>query len=169
MVDSVAARPAAKTPTRPYGVTPLTIEDGLDIAMWRTPGPWAVQDALEPPRDDEGYWAVRDAHGDLIGYCCFGEAARPSGLRAEPGKLDVALGLAPMLTGRHLSRDFATTVVDRAKQIAEGRTVRCAVASWNTAGRRTTESAGFTLRGVHEVQGGASVVSYFVYEISKAL
>lgn len=153
------------TPVAPYHVDELSIEDGLDIAMWRTPGPWAVQDSLEAPRPDEGYWAVRDSANALIGYCCFGEAARPLGLEASGKRLDVALGLAPQYTGRHLSRDFAQAVIDRSRSIAEGRTVRCAVAQWNSVGRHTAESVGFKVSGVHEVRGGANVSSYYVYEL----
>lgn len=152
-------------PVAPYHVGELSIEDGLDIAMWRTPGPWAVQDSLEAPRPDEGYWAVRDSEGHLIGFCCFGEAARPLGLDADPSKLDCALGLAPQFTGRHLSRDFAQTVIDRAQSIADGRTVRTAVAGWNAVGRHTAESVGFKVTGVHEVRGGANVTSYYVYQL----
>ena len=109
--------PAA--PPTPYRVDELTIEDGLDIAMWSPPGPWAVQDSLQAPRADEGYWAVRAADKTLIGYCCFGEAARPLGLPASGALLDVALGLAPQLTGQRLSRDFAAAVVGHARQVAE--------------------------------------------------
>lgn len=153
------------TPAAPYRVGELSIEDGLDIAMWRTPGPWAVQDSLEAPRPDEGYWAVRDAKNSLIGYCCFGEAARPLGLAANGAKLDVALGLAPQHAGRHLSRDFAQTVVNRARDIAEGREIRCAVAEWNAVGRHTAESVGFKVKEIREVTGGADVMNYFVYQL----
>lgn len=152
-------------PPTPYRVDELTIEDGLDIAMWSPPGPWAVQDSLQAPRVDEGYWAVRAADDALIGYCCFGEAARPLGLRASGAVLDVALGLAPQLTGQRLSRDFAATVIGHARRVAESRRLRCAVASWNGAGRRTTESAGFAVTGAHEIAGGSSVTTYFVYEM----
>lgn len=157
--------PTPPAPVAPYHVSELSIEDGLDIATWRTPGPWAVQDSLQAPREDEGYWAVRDVNDRLIGYCCFGEAARPLGLPAAPGKLDVALGLSPTLTGRHLSRDFAATVVERARKVAEGRPLRCAVASWNAVGRHTAEAVGFKVSGVHEVKGGSDLMSFFVYEM----
>lgn len=159
----IAAVP--KLPVPPYRVTELSIDDGLDIAMWRTPGPWTVQDSLAAPRPDEGYWAVRDAADTLIGFCCFGEAARPPGLAASAGKLDVALGLAPQYAGRRLSRDFAQTVIDRAREIAEGRDIRCAVASWNAVGRHTAEAVGFKVTGIHERRGGSDVMSYRVYEL----
>ncbi|HJW63708.1 MAG TPA: GNAT family N-acetyltransferase, partial [Actinomycetes bacterium] len=122
--------------TPPYRVDALSIEDGMDMAMWRYPGPWAVYDSLEAPRPDEGYWAVRDAEGELVGFCCFGEAARVPGLPEEPGRLDVALGLRPDLVGRGLGPRFVRTVVEHAETVAEGRRLRCVVPTWNEAGRR---------------------------------
>ena len=161
----VASSGVQAEPVLPYSVAELSIEDGLDIAMWKTPGPWAVEDSLEPPRADEGYWSVRDAQGALIGFCCFGGAARVPGLADSPTMLDVALGLRPDLTGHGLSRGFAAAVIDHARSIADGRSLRCVVAEGNRAGRRITEAVGFRLTGHHEVKGGAVITSYFVYQM----
>lgn len=160
-----ATWPSAPIPLAPYRVTELSIEDGMAIAMWPAPGPWAVQDALEPPRPDEGYRAVRDARDALIGYCCLGEAARPPGLDASAKLLDVALGLAPQLTGRRLSRDFATTVVQHARSVAEDRRLRCSVASWNAVGKRTAQAVGFHSVGVHQAAADPVTGFYFVFEM----
>ncbi len=149
--------------TPPYRVDALSIEDGMDMAMWRYPGPWAVYDSLEAPRPDEGYWAVRDAEGELVGFCCFGEAARVPGLPEEPGRLDVALGLRPDLVGRGLGPRFVRTVVEHAETVAAGRRLRCVVPTWNEAGRRAAETAGFAVAGSHEIPGGAAVASYLVF------
>jgi RimJ/RimL family protein N-acetyltransferase len=159
-------RPAGAEPTLPFAVGELAIEDGMDLAMWQTPGPWSVNDSLEPPQPDEGYWAVRDADGDLVGYCCFGESARVPGLRADPSMLDVALGLRPDLVGRGLSNDLARTVVQRARAVAAGRRLRSVVAEWNEPGRHAAERAGFRVTGHHEVPGGATVSSYLVYAMA---
>lgn len=161
----MAKSDAQSVPTGPYRVDQMSIEDGGEIAMWRAPGPWAVQDSLEPPRKDEGYWAVRDSHDVLVGYCCFGEKARPVNMPRDANKLDVALGIAPQFTGRHLSKEFAKAVVAHAQNVAEGRPLRTAVASWNDVGRHTTQSAGFKTVGVHETQGGMSTTTYYLYEM----
>lgn len=160
-----STRQLGYAPRSPYAIGKLSIEDGLDIATWQSPGPWAVQDGLQSPRPDEGYWAVRDADRTLIGFCCFGEAARVPGQAGAANILDVALGLRPDLTGRGLSREFAQTVIQRARQLAEGRTLRCAVASSNELGRHTAESVGFKVAGIHNVTGGARVSSYLVYSM----
>jgi ribosomal-protein-alanine N-acetyltransferase len=147
----------------PYRVRQLTIEDGMDIAMWRYPGPWAVYDSLEPPHVDEGYWAVKDATDRLVGFCCFGEPARVPGFAEDPDALDVALGMQPQLVGRGLGQEFARAVVDYAHRVADGRRLRCVVAEWNEPGQHSAEAAGFTPVGRHEVPGGARVSSYLVY------
>ena len=157
--------PRPPAPRTPYRITELSIEDGLDIAMWRAPGPWAVQDSLEPPRPDDGYWAVRDADDRLIGFCCLGEPARAPSLRADPAVLDVALGLAPQLTGRRLSHDFAAAVVAHARAVAGDRGLRCTVASWNTVGRKTAEAVGFRATGIHEAPSGSTVAFYLVFQM----
>ena len=159
---SEATAPRAQA-AAPYIVDSLSIEDGMTMAMWQYPGPWGVADALEAPRPDEGYRAVRDAHGDPIGFCCLGEAARVPGLMGAPNHLDVALGLRPDLVGQGLSREFARTVVDHALEVAEGRWLRCVVAEWNEAGRRAAEHVGFKVSGVHRVPGGGAVGTYMVF------
>ena len=159
---SEATAPRAQV-TSPYNVGSLSIEDGMTMAMWQYPGPWGVADALEAPRADEGYWAVRDAGKDLIGFCCLGGAARVPGLSAAPNHLDVALGMRPDLVGQGLSREFARTVVDHALEVAEGRWLRCVVAEWNDAGRRAADYVGFKVSGVHYVPGGGAVGSYMIF------
>jgi len=139
--------------TPQFAVRPLTIEDGMDIAMWRYPGPWAVYDALESPRPDEGYWAVCDDGDRLVGFCCLGDAARPVGLEADPGALDVAIGVRPELTGLGLGSEVGRTAVGYARQVSDGRRLRCAVRDWNQAGLEAAHHAGFAEVGEHAVEG----------------
>jgi len=143
-----------------HRVRPLAIEDGMAIAAWPNPGPWSVADALEPPRPDEGFWAVDDAEGRLAGYCCFGEPARPPLLDQDPGALDVALGLRPDLRGTGAAGPFALAVVARAHDVADGRRLRCAVARGNPGGRAAAEAAGFRAVGEHALPGSAGHVVY---------
>ena len=144
--------------TVPLQVRPLTIDDGMDISMWRYPGPWAVYDALEEPRADEGYWAVCDADGTLVGFCCLGDYARPAGLESAPDTLDVAIGLKPELTGRGLGVELGRAAVDYARSVADGRRIRCAVRAWNERGLEAARAAGFTAVGEHDTGGQRYVV-----------
>ena len=143
--------------TVPLRVRPLTIEDGMEIAMWRYPGPWMVYDALEAPRPDEGYWSVCDADGRLVGFCCLGDAARPPGLEPAPGALDVAIGMKPELTGRGLGADLGRAAVAYAREVCDGRRLRCAVPDWNDRGLDAARAAGFVEAGEH-VAGGRRYV-----------
>jgi [ribosomal protein S18]-alanine N-acetyltransferase len=149
--------------TTPYAIRPLTIDDGMEIAMWRYPGPWAVYDNLEQPRADQAYWAVDDAKGHLVGFCCFGDAARMPGVEAESGVLDVAIGMRPELVGGGYGDEFARAVVEHARSIAEGRRLRSVVPAWNTPGRRAAERAGFTEVGQLEVGAGPSTMKCIVF------
>ncbi|HYH50710.1 MAG TPA: GNAT family N-acetyltransferase [Acidimicrobiia bacterium] len=137
----------------PLHIRPLTIDDGMDIAMWRYPGPWAVYDSPEAPRPDEGYWAVCDAAGRLIGFCCLGDAARPVGLDACPGTLDVAIGIRPELAGHGWGAELGRAAVAYAAGVSDGRRIRCAVVEWNDRGLDAARAAGFEPAGEHDVAG----------------
>jgi RimJ/RimL family protein N-acetyltransferase len=152
--------------TPPLEVRELSIEDGENLAMWQTPGPWTVADSLEPPAADEGYWAIKDASGELVGYCCFGGAARVPGIQADDTMLDVVFGLRPNLVGRGLSNELARVVTTHAGKVAAGRRLRTILAQWNDAGRRAAEHAGFKVIGAHEVPGGARVNAYLIYSMT---
>ena len=82
----------------PLQVRQLSIEDGLALAMSPTPGAWHIEDGGQMP--DEGYRAVVDAEGSLLGHCCFGEAARVTGAPSHPTVLDVSIGVRPGYAGR---------------------------------------------------------------------
>ena len=69
----------------PFRVRQLTIEDGLALATWSSPGAWHIEDALEAPEPDEGYWAVVDSRDNLLGFCCLGAAARVPDSRRTSG------------------------------------------------------------------------------------
>jgi [ribosomal protein S18]-alanine N-acetyltransferase len=139
--------------TPPLHVRPLTIDHGMDIAMWRYPGPWAVYDSLQTPRPDEGYWAVCDAADRLVGFCCLGDAARPAGLDPTPGVLDVAIGLRPELTGQGWGGELGRAAVAYAARVSDGRRIRCAVRDWNDRALDAARAAGFEPAAEHEVAG----------------
>ncbi|MDX6286648.1 MAG: [ribosomal protein S18]-alanine N-acetyltransferase [Frankiales bacterium] len=121
------------------------------MAMWSPPGPWALHDAVGDPPPDEGYWAVVDQTDALVGYCCLGDAARPAGVPSVPGRLDIAIGLRPDLTGQGLSEELGRVAVDYALSVNAGRGLRTAVAESNLAGLRAAKTAGFVEVGRHEI------------------
>lgn len=135
--------PGKPEPVRPLRVRPLTIEDGLTVASWSSPGAWHIEDALQAPEPDEGYWAVVDARDELLGFCCLGAAARVPGQPADDWVLDVAIGIRPELAGRGWGGDLGRAAVAHARSVALDRRVRTTVPDWNVAGQRTARQAGF--------------------------
>jgi enoyl-CoA hydratase/carnithine racemase/RimJ/RimL family protein N-acetyltransferase len=154
--DTAAERPPAERhgegpevpdPVPPFRVRQLTIEDGLAAAGWSSPGAWRIEDALEAPEPDEGYWAVVDAHDSLIGFCCLGAAARVPGQPADEWVLDVSIGIRPQLAGRGWGGDLGRAAVAYARSVALDRRVRTTVPDWNDLGRHAAEQAGFVRQG----------------------
>src|SRR5919112_1793756 len=138
-------------------VRDLTPADLEDIAGWRYDDRWAVYDSDGPLDPGLGYWAVVDdvPSGDgtaerLVGFGCLGEDARVPGLTEADGVLDVGVGMRPDLVGQGLGPDFATTVLDFARQRGATR-LRAVVQDWNTRSLRLVERLGFVRTGMHPV------------------
>ncbi len=144
--------PTVADPVPPFRVRQLTIEDGLAVAAWSSPGAWHIEDALEAPAADEGYWAVADDRGALVGFCCLGSAARVPGAPQDDWVVDVAIGIRPELAGRGWSGELGRAAVDYAARVAVDRRLRTTVPEWNDAARRAALHAGFarTARRVYE-------------------
>jgi RimJ/RimL family protein N-acetyltransferase len=139
-----AAGPAVADPVAPLHVRQLTVEDGLAMAGWSSPGAWRIEDALEAPEPDEGYWAVVDSTDTLIGFCCLGAAARVPGQPEDQWALDVAIGIRPQLAGRGWGGDLGRAAVAYASSVASDRRLRTTVPDWNEIGRHAARQAGFT-------------------------
>jgi [ribosomal protein S18]-alanine N-acetyltransferase len=141
---TASERPFVPDPVPPFRVRQLTIEDGLAVASWSSPGAWHIEDALEAPEPDEGYWAVADSGDNLLGFCCLGAAARVPGQPENEWVLDVAIGIRPQLAGRGWGGDLGRAAVAYARSVALDRRVRTTVPEWNTAGQHVAGQAGFT-------------------------
>ncbi len=157
---AASSTPAEPEPVLPLRVRPLTIEDGLTVAGWSNPGAWRIEDALEAPEPDEGYWAVVDARGELLGFCCLGAAARVPGQPTDDWVLDVAIGIRPQLAGRGWGGDLGRAAVAHARSVAVDRRVRTTVPDWNVAGQHTAGQAGF----VHSDTRTYQQQTYLVFE-----
>jgi len=131
-------------PVPPFRVRQLTIEDGLDLASWSRPGAWHIEDALEAPEPDEGYWAVVDSTDTLLGFCCVGGAARVPGAPKDDYVVDVAIGIRPQLAGRGWCGELGRAAVEYAASVALDRRLRTTVPEWNEIGRHAAQQAGFT-------------------------
>lgn len=137
-------RPAVADPVPPIRVRQLTIEDGLALASWSSPGAWHIEDALEAPEPDEGYWAVVDSGDVLLGFCCVGGAARVPGAPPDDRVVDVAIGIRPQLAGRGWSTELGRAAVGYAASVALDRRLRTTLPDWNVRGQNAARQAGFT-------------------------
>ena len=140
-------------PVPPFHVRQLTIEDGLALAASPQPGAWQVHDALEPFPPDEGYWAVADSHGELIGFCCLGEPARAPGETGRPAVLDIAIGIRSDLSGHGWGAELGRAAVAYARSVALDRRLRTTVPEWNAIGLHVAEQSGFIRSGSISLSG----------------
>jgi ribosomal-protein-alanine N-acetyltransferase len=143
-----------------YALTPLSADQGAAMARWRYPGPWAVYDSTGPIDPAEGFSAVVDGDGEVVGFACFGVEARVPGFAETPGVLDVGVGMRPDLTGQGRGREFAQAVLDHGPAVTGLARLRAVVQDWNTRSRRLLENLGFVQTGHHDV----AEVRYVVYE-----
>lgn len=147
-------------------VRPLTPDDARRVSEWRYDGPWSVYDPRpgdEPVTAEQGYWAVAGADGGpFVGYYCTGVEARVPGLEAEPGVLDLGVGMAPEWVGQGHGAQFAQAVVDHVRQHHGATRLRATVQSWNTRSLKLTHHLGFTEQRRHTCTQNGKQVEYTV-------
>lgn len=146
--------------------TSMTEADARAVCAWRYPPPYDTYNAggvveqviaeMLDPRSP--YFAARDERGELIGYVCFGTAARVTDI-AEPrlfdpdGAISYGLGLRPDLIGqgKGLGLAFVRAGLDFARQRFAPAAFRLFVLTWNERAIRVYEQAGFRRAGVLHV------------------
>ena len=126
--------------------------DARAIETWRYRGREAVYDTDGATISaDLGYYALDDASGELVGYCCYGEEARVPGLEDEPGVVDVGVGLRPDLLGGGWGASVTARVLHHGRSLYQASRFRVAVLAWNERSIRTVRRAGFEERCRHEM------------------
>jgi [ribosomal protein S18]-alanine N-acetyltransferase len=120
--------------------------DAEAIADWHYPEPfsfynWAADpndlaELLDPTVRDDGYFAVEDEDGSLIGFFHF---KTPHGTRLELG-----LGLHPGRTGQGLGKSFVEAGLDFGRKRFAPREFTLSVASFNRRAIRVYERVGFS-------------------------
>jgi RimJ/RimL family protein N-acetyltransferase len=138
-------------------VRPLTPDDADAIASWKYPGRYATYDEVGVPSAARSIWAVYD-DGELIGSCCYGEAARVPGVEEEEGIVDVGYGMRPDLMGRGLGRDFVGSILEFARDEFSPQRFRLVILDWNRRSRAAARSVGFEQEGTIRNAEGTFVV-----------
>ena len=99
-----------------------------------------VQALLSP---EYAYYAMTDARGDLVGYCCFGPDGRVPGGEYEADALDVGMGMRPDLTGQGRGLTYVNAVLGFARCTFAPTAFRVTVAEFNKRALRMCKRAGF--------------------------
>ncbi len=143
---------------------PLTEEDAAAVTAWRYEDPWSVYDGTEEEliSAEKGYRAIADRDGGFLGFVCTGPDARVAGLAAEPGVLDVGVGLDPSIVGRGRGAAVVGPVLDAIAEGADAASMRAVVQSWNERSLRLCARLGFREAGRHVANAATGDVEYVV-------
>lgn len=127
---------------------PLSASDRRAIATWRYAGREGVYDPGDDVHPDLGFEALVDDDGDLVGYVCVGPEARVPGASAEPGVVDVGVGVRPDLVGGGWGAAVTAAALAVGRRHApDADTARAFVLDWNARSRATLRRAGFVEAG----------------------
>lgn len=135
----------------------MTATYAADIVTWRYDVPYDTYSLTgsEPEfftDPGNGYVALTDEAGNLVGYRCFGSDGRVPGFDYDDSALDTGGGLRPELTGRGLGRQAIVIGLDYGQERFAPAAFRVTVASFNARAQRVVTSLGF----VHRTQFRAS-------------
>lgn len=126
----------------------ITERHAIDIVTWSYPEPYQGYDLvgadpayfLDPAN---GFFALVDESGELIGYRSFGPDGRVPGGAYDDAALDTGGGLRPELTGRGLGRRAIATGLAFGRERFDPLAFRVTVAAFNSRARHVVESLGF--------------------------
>jgi [ribosomal protein S18]-alanine N-acetyltransferase len=151
-------------PSSKQQVRPMTVDEAEQVAAWRYSGGWSIYN-LESAQslivDLSNYYSII-FDGNLIGFCCIGEAARVPGMTEEPATLDLGVAMDPVQVGRGHGAAFGQVVLNFLSQTHLDKVLRAVVQSWNERSLQLTRRLGFEDAGELNVVQGGRPVSYRV-------
>ncbi|GAB2914268.1 hypothetical protein GCM10027047_10330 [Rhodococcus aerolatus] len=116
----------------------VTAAEAAVLATWVYPPPWDhySHDRVDPAvflrrGGGEGYHPPVDDDGTLVGFSVLGAEARIPAQAAEPGTVDLGIGVRPDLTGRGVGTALLARGVELARTRPGSRRVRVVVATDN--------------------------------------
>ena len=150
----------------PALLRPLTPADAAMLATWRYPSPYDLYDATgdaaeyEPPdADGHGYWVVDAEDGSgVVAFVCLGPEGRVPGQDAEPGTLDIGMGVRPDAVSQGLAGRLVPLIAQAVASTWRPRRLRTAVAAFNDRSLRLCASAGLQEQRRFSGPGGREFV-----------
>ena len=123
-----------------------------DILSWKYEPPYdlynndVTDDAISELMN-EGYIAVEDESGALVGFYCSGHSAqvpagRGAGAYIEPA-IDVGVGMHPELTGKGKGYFFFSFILNELEPLNANTIFRLTVAKFNKRAMKLYENMGF--------------------------
>jgi [ribosomal protein S18]-alanine N-acetyltransferase len=130
----------------------MTRDLALSVLSWHYDPPYdlynndVTEDAISELMND-GYIAVEDETGELIGFYCSGRAAqvpvgRELGVYTETA-IDLGVGMHPQLTGKGHGSLFFSFVLNELKTLNSHYIFRLTVAKFNKRAIKLYENMGF--------------------------
>jgi RimJ/RimL family protein N-acetyltransferase len=151
-------------------IVPMTRVFAADIVTWRYEAPYDCYSLTEADAaffldEANGYVALVDDEGSLIGYRCFGADGQVPGFDYDGSALDTGGGLRPALTGHGLGAQSISIGLAYGRRQFAPEAFRVTVASFNGRARRVVSSLGF----VHRAQFAATTdgTSYDVFTLAE--
>lgn len=133
-------------------VQPLTETQIREFISWQYDGPYAMYSMTEENEEESvaffsdpanGYFAIVDETGQIIGFCNFGEDAQVPGGDYGADAIDVGMGMRPNLTGHGQGVDYAQAVFAFAQKQYPGNAFRATIAEFNERAQRVCLKHGF--------------------------
>ncbi len=135
-------------------IQPLTEAQIRDFIRWQYDGPYAMY-AMHDENEAEsvaffsnptnGYYAIVDEAGLLLGFCNFGADAQVPGGDYTTDAIDVGIGMRPDLTGLGQGVDYAQAVFDFAYKLFPHRPLRATIAEFNQRAQKVCLKHGFVV------------------------
>ena len=134
--------------------------DARAIMAWRYEGQYAIynwegeDDPTEMLDRRSPHYAVKDEHGELVGFFAYGSSAyvwdggEPH-LYSEQNTITIGLGMRPDLTGKGWGLAFTLAGLDFAREHFRPDYFRLYVLDFNERAIRVYERAGFERTGIY--------------------
>ena len=156
-----------------YRFSPITMEEASEVLRWRyhdltyvlQPADENFDDDLRALlRPDYHYYAVHDATGVLVGFCCYGEDAQVAGGDYAAPALDIGMGLRPDLAGHGHGETFVRLILNFISEVSTAHVARLAVAEFNERAITVYRRVGFVETRRYEQETNNSIYEFVEME-----
>jgi [ribosomal protein S18]-alanine N-acetyltransferase len=133
-------------------IQPLTDAQIREFSGWQYDGPYALYNMTGENEAEQlaffqnpanGYFAIVDEAGTLLGFCNFGADAQVPGGDYGDDAIDVGIGIRPDLTGQGRGAAYTQAVLAFAQAHYPGQALRVTIAAFNQRAQRVCEKHGF--------------------------